>query len=629
MTRRLRRQLMICMMDVAVYWVVAVSCIWLKNTAGDAGFQKDRLGLLLGQLVLLSFCLQAALWLTRTYENLWRYAGAREYLALTAGGLLGGLAYLAPALAFFGDDRLSVTFTALICCATLLVMLSARFIYSLWHKKRGVLRKTDNERVRVGIIGAGSAGIELLGEMLDSRFGAYEPVCFFDDSPGKIGGRVRNIPIYGPIEELPRLVQGKRIDELVIAAPALNSVRRREIIELCSALHFKVRILADTLGYIQQDGRGNFISALRDIRIEDLLDRPKVVLNDAEVGGMLAGKVVLVTGGGGSIGSEICRQAAERSPRRLILLDVYENNAYQVQQELRRRFGDNLDLAVEIASVRDRAKLEYIFEKYRPQVVFHAAAHKHVPLMEDCPDEAVKNNIFGTLNAVRAADRFHAERFVLISTDKAVNPASVMGATKRVCEMIMQTYSRGSYTRFAAVRFGNVLGSHGSVVPLFQGQILSGGPVTVTHPEMTRFFMTIPEATALVLQASAYAREGEIFILDMGRPVKILTIAEKLIRLSGYVPYQDIEIRFTGLRPGEKLHEELLLAGEETYGTENRLIRIGKRIDFDESVFADRLLELEAKACDPQVDFRRELGRLVPNFRAPGQNEKRSAAAVP
>ena len=591
----------------------------LRNTIiilMDPDFTERPVAVLLEQLFLLFCCMGLAFLLMGVYHNLWRYADAREYLALAAGGLCGGLLYLVAALLLLPERRLSITFTALVTCSTLVLMLTARFTYCEL-RKRQLLSERRAGRTPVGIIGAGSAGLQLLSEMERVRRGeAYQPVCFLDDDTAKIGGRIRGVPVMGPIAELPRLLRENPVSELIIAIPALDFNRRREIIDLCSSRNIRVRILPDTLRFIRSE-REDILATLRDIEIGDLLERPQITFDDEQVQALLRDKVILVTGGGGSIGAELCRQVAANHPRHLVILDIYENSAYEIQQELLQKYGGALALSVEIASICDRVKVEALFGRYHPQIVFHAAAHKHVPLMEDCPAEAIGNNVFGTLNVLRAATEFLAEQFVLISTDKAVNPTSVMGATKRLCEMLLQMYGHSTQTRFSAVRFGNVLGSHGSVIPLFQKQIACGGPVTVTHPEITRFFMTIPEATALVLQASCYARGGEIFILDMGKPIKVLTLAEKLIRLSGYEPYRDIEIKFTGLRPGEKLYEELLLSEEGTRATENRLIHIGHPLDFDETEFARQLLRLRAEAETPGADLSAELRRILPNYRSP------------
>ena len=396
------------------------------------------------------------------------------------------------------------------------------------------------------------------------------------------------MPIAGSREDIPSLAREYRVDEIYVALPSAPAKERKKIIEICRETDCRIKVLP---GIYQLLNGEVSVAKLREVQIEDLLGRDPIRVNLDEIMGYVQDKVILVTGGGGSIGSELCRQIAGHKPRQLIVFDVYENNAYDLQQELERTFPD-LNLTVLIGSVRNTHRIETVFETYRPDIVYHAAAHKHVPLMENSPNEAIKNNVFGTYKTARAAGRYGAKRFVLISTDKAVNPTNIMGASKRMCEMVVQMMDRRYKTEFVAVRFGNVLGSNGSVIPLFRKQIAEGGPVTVTHPDIIRYFMTIPEAVSLVLQAGAYAKGGEIFVLNMGEPVRILDLAKNLIRLSGYVPNEDIMIEFTGLRPGEKLYEEMLMDEEGMQDTPNKLIHIGKPIEFDEEEFQKQLDEL-------------------------------------
>ena len=406
------------------------------------------------------------------------------------------------------------------------------------------------------------------------------------------------------------------VDEIVLAIPSASRQEKLQILSYCHNTSCTLR----TLPGICQLANGEVrIEQIREVDNEDLLGRETVKIDLDEVAAYITGKTVLVTGGGGSIGSELCRQIAEHSPHKLIIFDIYENNAYNIQNELLRTHPE-VDVKVLIGSVRDSKRLESVFARYHPNIVYHAAAHKHVPLMEDNPNEAVKNNVFGTLKTVRAADKFGTERFVLISTDKAVNPTNIMGATKRICEMIVQTYNKHSDTEFVAVRFGNVLGSNGSVIPLFKDQIANGGPVTVTHKDIIRYFMTIPEAVSLVLQAGASAKGGEVFVLDMGEPVKIVDLAENIIRLSGYTPYKDIDIKFTGLRPGEKLYEELLMDEEGLEATANNLIHIGKPIDINEDDFFAGLEELSEIMYDDNADVRRVVKKIVKAYKEPGKD---------
>ena len=400
------------------------------------------------------------------------------------------------------------------------------------------------------------------------------------------------------------------IKYIIFAIPNCKSSEKSEILNICQKTGCTVRVLPSICKLYNPS---ELSSSIREVQIEDLLGREPVDINVNKILNYVSNKVVLVTGGGGTIGSELCRQIASHNPRQLIIFDIYENNAYEIQNELKYAFP-GLNLVTLIGSVRDSKRLDCVFRDYKPEIVYHAAAHKHVPLMEDSPNETVKNNVFGTLKTAECADKYGVEKFLLISTDKAVNPTNIMGASKRICEMIIQTYNKHSNTEFVAVRFGNVLGSNGSVIPLFKKQISHGGPLTVTDPNIIRYFMTIPEAVSLVLQAGATAKGGEIFVLDMGEPVKILTLAENLIRLSGFVPYKDIDIKFTGLRPGEKLYEELLMSEEGLTATENELIHIGKPIDIDEDLFKEVLDKMKAVMYDESVDVRSLVQQIVPTY---------------
>ena len=473
---------------------------------------------------------------------------------------------------------------------------------------------------RVMIIGGGSAGSMIIREMRNSDKISFYPVCVIDDDPRKQHTYVEGVPVVGTRAQIVDAAKRYDVARIFIAMPSVKAVVQREICEICAATGCRVQILP---GLYQMLDETVMMSRIRDVNIEDLLGRDPVRINNAEVLDSISGTTVLVTGGGGSIGSELCRQIARLSPRRLIIFDIYENNAYDIEQELHRTHPE-LDLKVCIGSVRDTARVDGLFAAERPNVVFHAAAHKHVPLMERNPAEAVKNNVFGTRNVAEAAARHRVDRFVMISTDKAVNPTNVMGATKRICELVVQDLARRStHTEFVAVRFGNVLGSNGSVIPLFRQQIAEGGPVTVTHKDIIRYFMTIPEAVALVLQAGAFAKGGEIFVLDMGEPVKIVTLAENLIRLSGYRPYEDIQITFTGLRPGEKLYEELLMDEEGLQSTSNSLIHIGRPIEVDSEALKAALEELYSAAHSDGADVRPLIRRLVPTFTYEEKNQEK------
>lgn len=463
---------------------------------------------------------------------------------------------------------------------------------------------------RVMIIGAGDAGRVIIKEILDSSFLTMKVCCVIDDDYNKMGRYISGIPIVGDRFAILKNVEKYKIDKIILAMPSASKEERKEILEICKMAKCELKTLPGMYQLI--DGELN-IGKLRDVEITDLLGRDPIQVNLDEIMGYVEQKVVMVTGGGGSIGSELCRQIAMYHPKQLIIFDVYENNAYEIQQELNRHYPD-LDLVVLIGSVRNTHRIETVFEKYRPDIVYHAAAHKHVPLMEDSPNEAIKNNVFGTYKTAKAASEYGVKRFVLISTDKAVNPTNIMGASKRLCEMIVQSFDKISKTEFVAVRFGNVLGSNGSVIPLFKKQIAEGGPVTVTHKDIIRYFMTIPEAVSLVLQAGAYARGGEIFVLEMGAPVRIDDMARNLIRLSGYTPDVDIKIEYTGLRPGEKLYEELLMAEEGMKETANKLIHIGKPIEMDEETFFDKLAELKEACYNDDERIKEKVQKLVPTY---------------
>ena len=460
------------------------------------------------------------------------------------------------------------------------------------------------------VIGAGEAANVIIKEIVGSNFSTMVIKCIIDDDKGKWGRYIQGIKVVGGRDKIVECADLYEVDEIIVAMPSASRAEIKKILEICKDTNCKLRSLPGM--YQLVNGEVN-VSKLRDVEVEDLLGREPISVDMDSILGYVQGKVVLVTGGGGSIGSELCRQIAGHRPKQLIVLDIYENTVYDVQQELKQKYPE-LDLVVLIASVRNTNRMNYIFSKYKPNLVYHAAAHKHVPLMEDSPTEAVKNNVFGTFKTAQAAAMSGVQRFVMISTDKAVNPTNIMGASKRICEMIIQTFDKHYDTEFVAVRFGNVLGSNGSVIPLFRKQIAAGGPVTVTHPDIIRYFMTIPEAVSLVLQAGAYAKGGEIFVLDMGEPVKILTLAENLIKLSGYRVGEDIKIEFTGLRPGEKLYEELLMDEEGMKETANKLIHIGRPIELDEQEFFAQLKELKDESQIESSDIRPLIQKIVPTY---------------
>ena len=565
---------------------------------------------------LLYGCTVLAQMVFKTYDSLWRYAESREYLMLIASAFCGFAVYETIAR-LSGIGVISFVLLAAIASLWVLEMLAVRFGYRMYRTFS--IQRDQPGAVPVAIIGAGSAGVQLLNEIQHNPNSRYHVQCFFDDDPAKVNKRIRGVPISGFISQaLPRM-RAMDIHEAIFAIPSMDELHRKEILRQLADRSIRVSTLPSTLELIDQKP---IRQQLREVRIEDLLGRDTIELDISAVEGLLSGRTVLVTGGGGSIGSELCRQIVKHRPKRLVIFDIYENNAYDIQQELLYQYGRELPLSVEIGSVRDPRRLELLFDTYKPDVVFHAAAHKHVPLMETSPQEAIRNNVFGTLNTVRAADAHGVKKFILISTDKAVNPTSVMGASKRLCEMVVQSMAGCSATTFAAVRFGNVLGSNGSVVPLFRRQIAAGGPVTVTDKRIIRYFMTIPEAAQLVLEAGAMAKQNELFVLDMGRPVKIIELAENMIRLSGYEPYRDIEIVETGLRPGEKLYEELLIASRDLEKTGNGMIFVEHQPPVTPEELERKLTllndALEKTMRTEDVSCIREvLHRVVPTFHEP------------
>ncbi|MBR0277739.1 MAG: polysaccharide biosynthesis protein [Clostridia bacterium] len=529
----------------------------------------------------------------KIYKNVWRYANSVDYLVCAGAIFLAWVVSLV--LVFFLGlwEKISQIYCTLTFTFSVLMIVFGRVIYRVMYPDLSQDSRKE-KKYRTMVVGAGYAGNIIINEMLQPS-SEYSPVVAVDDANDKIGRYIHGVKIEGTIDNIPKIAKDYSVSKIVIAIPSCTGSRRKKIVDICGITGCEIKLLP----YIHKlTATQNFLDQAKEINIEDLLGRDAIQFSEEKNRKLIKGKVCMVTGGGGSIGSELSRQIALNNPKKLIIVDIYENNAYEIQQELVRDYGGNLDLDVIIASVRDYDKMDKIFDRFHPDIVFHAAAHKHVPLMEDSPTEAIKNNIFGTYNIALLAEKYDVSKFVLVSTDKAVNPTNVMGATKRCCEMIieyMKQTCKGK-TEFVAVRFGNVLGSNGSVVPLFKEQIKSGGPVTVTHPDIIRFFMTIPEATSLILQAAGFAHGGEIFVLDMGEPVKILTLAENVIKLSGKIPYEEIKIEFTGLRPGEKLYEELLMNEEGLAKTENNKIFIGKQTEVDISKFNQQLEELRKVA---------------------------------
>ena len=547
--------------------------------------------------------------LNRLYHSLWQFASVIELKNILIATLLSSFVNIA----LFEVPGNKLPRSCYIIYFLLLTMFvgGSRFSYRLIRLiKKDFPTKEKRELEKVMIVGAGEAGEKIYREIYTSQNIYKEVVCFIDDDKTKIGRRIHDVLIYGGRHDIQEACDKYKIDEILVAMPSIDQKEMAEILNICKDTKCKIKKLP---GIYQMVNGDVHLSDFKEVEVQDLLGRDPIEVNLSEIMDYVKDQVVMVTGGGGSIGSELCRQIAAAKPKQLIIVDIYENNAYDIQLELKHDYP-NLKLETMIASVRNTDKVNDLFKKYHPDIVYHAAAHKHVPLMEDSPNEAVKNNVFGTLNVARACDQYKTKRMILISTDKAVNPTNVMGATKRMCEMIVQTINKQSQTEFVAVRFGNVLGSNGSVIPLFKKQIKAGGPVTVTHPDIIRYFMTIPEAVSLVLQAGAYAKGGEIFILDMGKPVKIADMAKNLIKLSGYEPDIDIKIEYTGLRPGEKLYEELLMKEEGLQDTPNKLIHIGKPIELDEDSLFDRLNHLKDEAYKETNDIRTLIKEIVPTY---------------
>lgn len=553
----------------------------------------------------------AVFWSLRLYSSLWSYAGALEMMYVVSACVIDTLLSAAVILVRNWGDMYPVprSFYILYGLFLLILVMGCRYSYRGIRAIRTMRRNGVYQR-NVLIIGAGDAGNQLIKEIKNSRFVKKRVVGVIDDDAAKVGNYIHGTKVVGDRNAILEKAQELHVHEIIVAMPSASPKQMKEILDICKETGCELKRLP---GIYQLVNGEVSISKLKDVDVNDLLGREPITVDLESIMGYVSGKIIMVTGGGGSIGSELCRQIAGHHPKQLIIVDIYENTTYDIQNELKAKFPD-LDLVVLIASVRNTNRMNYIFETYQPEIIYHAAAHKHVPLMEDSPNEAIKNNVLGTWKIVQAADRYHVKRFVMISTDKAVNPTNIMGASKRICEMIIQTYNRRSKTEYVAVRFGNVLGSNGSVIPLFKKQIERGGPVTVTHPDIVRYFMTIPEAVSLVLQAGAYAKGGEIFVLDMGEPVRILDLAKNLILLSGHKPDEDIPIVFTGLRPGEKLYEEMLMEEEGLQETANNLIHIGKPIEMDEECFLEQLQELKEYVVTEPEDIREWVKKIVPTY---------------
>lgn len=604
------RKLLMVIADILAFYISFGLALWLRFDFRIPSIPRQFLSgypafCSIGAVIML-----AIYKIMKLYQSIWSYAGTSEIVRTFFASLCTVLITIAVTL--MAVCRMPISFY---CMGWLLVFLSTAFIrvgYRLMHRFNVIsaneIRHENGKNVMV--IGAGAAGLALLREYRTSSYIKDKVCCLIDDNENKWGCYLNGVKIVGGREKISSAADKYRIDKIVLAIPSANRKTRKELLDICKTTGCEVLTVPGIFQLV--NGEVN-VSQLRSVDTEDLLGRDQIQVNLEEILGYVKGKVVLVTGGGGSIGSELCRQLANHDVKRLIIFDIYENNAYEIQQELKRSHPE-LDLVVLIGSVRNTHRINDVMRRFRPDLVYHAAAHKHVPLMEDSPNEAIKNNVFGTYKTAIAAGECGVERFVLISSDKAVNPTNIMGASKRMCEMIIQTLNRNYKTDYVAVRFGNVLGSNGSVVPLFKKQIAAGGPVTVTHPDIIRYFMTISEAVSLVLEAGAYAKGGEIFVLDMGEPVKIVDLAKNLIELSGLKVGEDIEIQYTGLRPGEKLYEELLMDEEGMQDTANKLIHIGRPIEMDEKLFLKQLDRLSRAADNDSGVIKQLVKEIVPTY---------------
>jgi len=613
----LQRRIVLVILDIMTVCIASIAPLWIRFELNYRDIPQVYLNSAWNFMIANVVMTLVVFYVFKLYHSLWAFAGMAEVQNILAACILSAiLDFLGMKLMRYPIPRSYYFVYALILTG---ITTGVRFSYRIMRSMR---HKAQNKKngIRVMIIGAGDAGNTVIKEIVNSKYSTMIIKCIIDDDEGKWGRFIQGIKIVGGRDRIVEYAALYGIDEIFIAIPSANRATMKAIVEICKETSCKLRTLPGI--YQLVNGEVN-VSKLRDVDVEDLLGRDPIKVDLDSILNYVKGQTIMVTGGGGSIGSELCRQIAGHKPARLIIVDIYENNAYEIQQELKHRYP-NLDLVVLIASVRNTNRINSIMQNYHPDIIYHAAAHKHVPLMEVSPNEAIKNNVFGTWKTAQAAVQNGVKKFVLISTDKAVNPTNIMGASKRICEMIIQTYNRHYDTEFVAVRFGNVLGSNGSVIPLFKQQIAAGGPVTVTHPDIIRYFMTIPEAVSLVLQAGVYAKGGEIFVLDMGEPVKILDLAKNLIRLSGYKVDEDIKIEFTGLRPGEKLYEELLMSEEGLTDTENKLIHVGKPIEFDETLFYVQLNHLKQAVEDECDDVRVLIQEIVPTYSPQYSEESQS-----
>lgn len=620
---------------VADGFVIAISALIADFLLMIAGSGLSRRELTISIVIGTISCL-ATLALCGAYDKLWRYFNRKDYLSCVFGVVTGiAVTYV---VTYISRGYVPVIYTLVHCLTSIIGICLFRLIFKTVFIDLTNAVHTESQCKRTMIIGGGQACKMLLKEIHNAQnspnqnqSAMFTPVCIIDDDRSKIGTEIGGVTIVGTTAEIQKYADEKNIEQIIFAIPSCLEDERQRILDICSKTTAPVKIIPFIGNLIFDDNNPSLLTQVRDIRVEDLLGRDPIRFDNKDIKNFINGKVCMVTGGGGSIGSELVWQIAKYSPKQVIIVDIYENNAYDIQQELIMEYGDELNLVTLIASVRDYYRMNQIFSRFKPDIVFHAAAHKHVPLMEDSPMEAIKNNVIGTFNTATLAQFHDVEKFVMISTDKAVNPTNVMGASKRCCEMIVQYLSQQNEgkTQFVTTRFGNVLGSNGSVIPKFKRQIEQGKPVTVTHPDIIRYFMTIPEAVSLVMEAAAIAHGGEIFVLDMGQPVRIVALAENLIRMYGKIPYKDVEIRFTGLRPGEKIKEELLMNEEGLKKTANKLIFIGRQIEIDERNFPNRLRKLRnaAEKNDEAVAIE-AMHEMVPTFITPEEFNKKALVTV-
>ena len=606
----LLRRVCLIVLDIVLIIISSLMALLTRFEFDIEQIPEEFLDVLVSYGILMIFVTLSVFAVFRIYSSLWEYAGLEETFKIIGAVVVSSLCDMAIVVGF--GKHLPRSYYVIRTFYLIALVGGSRFFYRLLRLRyRKRQHYSIKKKKKIMLIGAGEAGRTLIQEIQNSRYLDQKICCVIDDNRRKIGRYILGIRVVGDRNAIKRSVEHYGIEQIIIAIPSAGSRKIRPILEICKDTGCELKILPGV--YQLVNGEVN-VSKLRPVNIEDLLGREEINVNIDEIMDYVCSKTILVTGGGGSIGSELCRQIAAHKPERLIIFDIYENNAYDIQQELKMKYP-NLKLTVLIGSIRDEERVDTVLGKYRPDIIYHAAAHKHVPLMEASPNEAIKNNVLGTYNLVLAADRWKVKKFVQISTDKAVNPTNIMGASKRLCEMVVQMMNRQSEnTDFVAVRFGNVLGSNGSVIPLFKKQIAEGGPVTVTDKNIIRYFMTIPEAVSLVLQAAHYAKGGEIFILDMGEPVRIDEMARNLIRLSGFTPDVDIKVEYTGLRPGEKLFEELLMAEEGMQETPNKLIHIGKPIEMDDAAFKKKLRQLDEAAYQETDRMRKLVAEVVPTY---------------